>query len=152
MNNFASRNKFQIDTLTVGTSNAFTPSIETTGFERLMFAFRAKTFAGTPGTPEAPSADYVKIVKFQGSNTNAFGGEEVDIAGIYDFEKSDSSSAVSGLAQLSVQNSTEVKKTTLADYAMQYKYIRACFISSDAANTVAYVFELTNAKSAPIDQ
>jgi hypothetical protein len=147
MNNFASRNKFQIDTLTVGTSNAFTPSIETTGFERLMFAFRAKTFAGTPDT-----ADYVKIVKFQGSNTNAFGGEEVDIAGIYDFEKSDASSTVNGLAQLSVQNSTQIKKTTLADYAMQYKYIRACFISSDAANTVAYVFELTNAKSAPIDQ
>lgn len=148
MNNFASKNKYaKIGTLTVGTSNVFTPAIDTTGFEKLMFAFTASTFAGTPN-----AADYVKVVKFQGSNTGVFGGEEIDIAGVYDFEKSNAALDTDGLSQLSVANNTAIKKTTLASYAMKYQYIRACFISSDAANTVLYVFELTDSKSIPVNQ
>ena len=147
MSTFSSKQKHNLQVLTVGTSEVFSNSIDTSGFESVIASFRATTFAGTPDT-----TDFVKIVKAQGSTTGAFAGEEVDIAGLQDFEKSDSSSSVAGLTQLSVANSTQVKKTKLADYAIKYRYIRFAFISSDAANTVVFSTVLCDHFNAPVNQ
>jgi len=144
---FMSQIKTKSYSITVGTTSVFTPSIDVSKFKNVGFTFEANVFAGTPNT-----TDYVKIVQFQASNTGAFAGEEVPIAGLQDFEKSNSNSSVAGLTQLSVTNNTQVRKSQLRNLGKKYKYVRAELIASDAANNVLFTYILLNADYSPVNQ
>jgi hypothetical protein len=137
-NDSISEKKFDMQTLTVGTTSVLSSAINISKFGKLCFAFKATTFAGTPDT-----TDYVKVEKIVASKTGAFAGEEVTFT--------DANAFVQPLANMSVANSTAVGKNGLrATISAIYSYVKIGFISSDAANTVQLTTVLEGSRNEPV--